>query len=167
MGVRPPLPAPTESIGLSKIGEVQERLSRAAARPCTGNLANVRQSAELRKQLPDPGLAGCVGEQVAGESIQKTRFLEKRSESWLKTQAHLQEPEPFAQATKTTAGQQAFFETKFTDLKVIRNAVVPDLWRYVKFDDYPDVRVRVDFLDGSKLRGLNSLVSRIHDPLAS
>ena len=88
------------------------------------------------------------------------------TESWLKAQAHLQKPELFAQATKTTAGQQAFFETKFTDLKVIRNAV-PDLWSYVKFDDYPGVRVRVDFLDGSRHRGLNSLVLRIHDPLAS
>lgn len=72
------------------------------------------------------------------------------TESWLKAQVHLQKPESFAQATKTTAGQQAFFETKFTDLKVIGKAV-PDLWRFVKFDDYPGVQVRVDFLDGSKL----------------
>jgi len=30
------------------------------------------------------------------------------TESWLKAQVHLQKPESFAQATKTTAGQQAF-----------------------------------------------------------
>ncbi len=72
------------------------------------------------------------------------------TESWLKAQVHIQKPESFAKATRTTVGQQALFETKFADLKVVGNAV-PDLWHYVKFDDYPGARVRVDFLDGSKL----------------
>ena len=70
--------------------------------------------------------------------------------SWLKAQVRLQKPKSFAQATRTTAGQQALFETKFTDRKVVANAI-PDLWHYVKFDDYPGVRVRVDFQDGSTL----------------
>jgi hypothetical protein len=72
------------------------------------------------------------------------------TESWLKAQVHLQHPRSFSQATKTTAGQQALFEAKFTDLKVAGSAV-PALWQYVSFDDYPGARVRVDFLDGSKL----------------
>ena len=56
----------------------------------------------------------------------------------------------FRSGDENDRGSTAFFETKFTDLKVVGNAV-PDLWHYVKFDDYPGVRIRVDFLDGSKL----------------
>jgi hypothetical protein len=72
------------------------------------------------------------------------------TESWLKAQVRLQKPESFAHATKTTAGQHALFETKFTDLRVVGNAI-PDLWHYVKFDDYPGVRVLIDFEDDSKI----------------
>ena len=74
---------------------------------------------------------------------------------WLKAQVGSQKPESFSQATKTTPGQLAFFKDKFTDLKVMAE-VVPNLWRYTEFDDYPSARVEVEFEDGSKLTASTS-----------
>jgi hypothetical protein len=77
------------------------------------------------------------------------------TEEWLKAQVGSQKPESFSQATKNTPGQLAFFKEKFTDLKVVTE-VVPNLWMYSKFDDYPRARVEIEFEDGSKLKASTS-----------
>ena len=69
---------------------------------------------------------------------------------WLNAQVNLQKPRAFSQASKTTPGQLALFKKKFTDLDTI-SAVVPDLWRYTSFDDYPGARVVIEYDDGLKV----------------
>jgi hypothetical protein len=69
---------------------------------------------------------------------------------WLNSQVNLQKPRAFSQASKTTPGQLALFQKKFTDLNII-SAVVPNLWRYTSFDDYPGARVEIKYDDGSKV----------------
>ncbi len=44
------------------------------------NLADIPKCAELRKELPNSGLAGVVGQQVARQSVKKACFLEKQSD---------------------------------------------------------------------------------------
>lgn len=69
---------------------------------------------------------------------------------WLKSQVGRQTPRAFSQATDTTPGQKALFDSNFTDPSIV-SKVVPNLWRYTKSDDYPGAAVEVDFEDGSKL----------------
>lgn len=72
------------------------------------------------------------------------------TEQWLTTQVASQKPSAFSQATNTTPKQLAFFGEKFTDLKFVTD-VMPNLWKFVRFDDYPNVRVEVEFEDGAKV----------------
>lgn len=69
---------------------------------------------------------------------------------WLNAQVNSQKPRAFSQASETTPGQLALFQKKFTDLNTV-SAVVPNLWRYTSFDDYPGARVVIEYDDGSKV----------------
>ena len=46
--------------------------------------------------------------------------------------------------------QQALYRRAFTDLNIIQK-VVPSLYDYIKFDDYPSARIVVTFQDGSSV----------------
>jgi hypothetical protein len=69
---------------------------------------------------------------------------------WLNAQVDQQKPSAFSQASKTTPGQLALFKQKFTDLNTI-SSVVPDMWRYTSFDDYPGASFVIEYDDGSKV----------------
>lgn len=70
--------------------------------------------------------------------------------AWLKANAASQRPRARAQATETTANQRQLFDTSFTNPEVIAK-ILPSLFAYVSFDDYPFASVEVAFADGSKL----------------
>jgi hypothetical protein len=69
---------------------------------------------------------------------------------WLNAQVNSLKPRAFSQASKTTPGQLALFKEKFTDLDTV-STVVPNLWRYTSFDDYPGARVVIEYDDGLKV----------------
>jgi hypothetical protein len=69
---------------------------------------------------------------------------------WLKQNAASQHPRAWAQATATTENQQRLFNKSFMDVDLV-SKVLPALFRYTKFDDYPFSKVEVAFEDGSKL----------------
>jgi hypothetical protein len=69
---------------------------------------------------------------------------------WLKEKVGSQHPRDLSQATETTANQQRMFNDSFANLDLIAK-VLPTLFTYTKFDDYPFSKVEVVFEDGSKL----------------
>lgn len=69
---------------------------------------------------------------------------------WLKSQAASQHPKASTQTFETTSSQRELFTKSFTDPQLI-SRVIPQLFAYGKFDDYPFAKVEVDFEDGSRL----------------
>jgi hypothetical protein len=69
---------------------------------------------------------------------------------WLKANI-TSEPHVLGQATATTRRQQEFFNKSFTNPALVAK-VLPVLFHFMSFDDYPYARVDVVFEDGSKIR---------------
>jgi WG repeat protein/FAD binding domain-containing protein len=69
---------------------------------------------------------------------------------WLKAQVTSQRPKGSTQTFDTTANQRELFTATFTNPELVAK-VIPNLFEYTRFDDYPFAKVKVDFDDGSKL----------------
>jgi hypothetical protein len=74
--------------------------------------------------------------------------------AWLKTQVSSQHPKGRAQSAETTESQRELFEISFTNIELIAK-VIPSLFRFTRFDDYPGAQVEVVFEDGSKLTAVS------------
>jgi hypothetical protein len=72
------------------------------------------------------------------------------TKSWLQSQLALVEDRMPAKMSEATARQKALFESTFTDSEKIGN-VVPALFTFTRFDDYPRAEVRIKFSDGSQI----------------
>ncbi len=69
---------------------------------------------------------------------------------WLTAKLPSQKPRAWGQALEPTGKQRQKFNKAFTDVAVIAK-VLPNLFTYTMFDDYPETKVDVIFEDGSKL----------------
>jgi hypothetical protein len=69
---------------------------------------------------------------------------------WLRSKVHSQLPLEDAEAVESTGGQRQLFQKSFRDPGLI-GKVLPHLFRFLHFDDYPILEVEVVFDDGSKL----------------
>jgi len=72
------------------------------------------------------------------------------TKSWLGSQLALAEGRMPGKMQEATARQKAFFESTFTDPDKI-SGIVPSLFTYSMFDDYPHAEVKITFSDGSQL----------------
>jgi len=70
--------------------------------------------------------------------------------SWLRSQLTLVEGGMAAKMSEATARQRALFESTFNDPDKI-DSVVPTLFTFTRFDDYPRTAVRIEFSDGSQI----------------
>ena len=70
--------------------------------------------------------------------------------AWLNAHVASQHPRVAGQALETTANQEELFTASFTNPELIAK-LLPDLFKFTKFDDYPFAQVNVTFEDGSKL----------------
>ena len=71
------------------------------------------------------------------------------TQSWLQSRLTIVENRMPAKMSEATARQKALFESAFTDPEKIGN-VLPALFTFTRFDDYPRAEVRVKFSDGSQ-----------------
>jgi hypothetical protein len=71
--------------------------------------------------------------------------------SWLQSQLTLVEHRMAAKISAATVRQRASFESTFNDLGKI-SGVLPALFRFTRFDDYPRAEVTIKFVDGSQIR---------------
>jgi len=72
------------------------------------------------------------------------------TKSWLQSHLALVEDRMSRKMHDATARQKAFFESAFTDPEKI-SGIVPSLFTYTSFDDYPHAEVKIKFSDGSQL----------------
>ncbi len=72
------------------------------------------------------------------------------TKSWLQSHLALVEDQMPGKMQDATARQKAFFESTFTDPEKI-SGIVPSLFTYTSFDDYPYAEVKIKFSDGSQL----------------
>lgn len=72
------------------------------------------------------------------------------TKSWLQSQLASVEDRMPGKRWAATGRQKALFESTFTDPGKI-SGVVPRLFAYTKFDDYPYAEVEIKFSDGSEL----------------
>jgi len=70
--------------------------------------------------------------------------------AWLKAHVASQHPRGRTQGMETTANQRELFTNSFTNTELIAK-VIPRLFTFTRFDDYPFTKVAVVFEDGSKL----------------
>ncbi|MHB8500846.1 MAG: WG repeat-containing protein [Candidatus Acidiferrales bacterium] len=71
-------------------------------------------------------------------------------QSWLRSQLALVEDRMPGKMPNATARQKALFESTFTNPEKI-SGVLPSLFTYSSFDDYPNVEVKIKFSDDSQL----------------
>jgi hypothetical protein len=71
------------------------------------------------------------------------------TKSWLQSQLALVEDQMPGKMQDATARQKVLFESTFTDLEKI-SGIVPRLFTYTSFDDYPHAEVKIKFSDGSQ-----------------
>jgi WG containing repeat len=69
--------------------------------------------------------------------------------SWLQSHLALVEDRMPGKMQDATVRQKAFFESKFTDPEKI-SGVLPSLFTYASFDDYPNAEVKIKFSDDSQ-----------------
>jgi hypothetical protein len=72
------------------------------------------------------------------------------TKSWLQSQLASVKDRMPAKMSEATARQMALFESTFTDPEKI-GSVVPSLFTFTRFDDYPRTEFRIKFTDGSQL----------------
>ena len=72
------------------------------------------------------------------------------TKSWLQSQLTVVEDRMPGKMPDATARQKALFESTFTDPDRI-GGVLPSLFTYTSFDDYPNAEVRIEFSDESRL----------------
>jgi hypothetical protein len=70
--------------------------------------------------------------------------------SWLQSQLAFVEDRMLGKMPDATARQKALFESALTDPEKIRD-VLPSLFTYTSFDDYPSAEVKIKFSDDSQL----------------
>lgn len=72
------------------------------------------------------------------------------TKSWLQSQLASVEGRMRGQMSAATTRQKALFESTFTDPEKV-SSIVPRLFTYTKFDDYPYAEVKIKFSDGSEV----------------
>jgi WG containing repeat len=70
--------------------------------------------------------------------------------SWLQSQLGVVEDRISGTMANATARQKAFFESTFSSPEKV-SGILPNLFTYSKFDDYPSAEVRIKFSDDSQL----------------